>query len=149
MLKIQVSPLTMAMIMSEGNPKVLALVSILMRSRPGATGLVMCLFSNIRGMNLYTLYKECCNSNHFLFERTALLINSGVFSKKQIKENISSNNPIPFIDESLQIYGVPSLGEMFGPNHYKWKEFCEENKKSFINRFNKNFFEDSPKKYYK
>lgn len=143
-IKIKLNMLELAMMMSEGNPQALAAVTDLMHTQYGMMGLIMCLLSNIRGVELHRLYTKCCDCDPLIFERSSSMIKAGVFSKEQIRRNINSNNPIPFIDKSIVIEGVPNFGELFGPAHYKWNEYCNENRKSFIKRLN-----DKPKQYHK
>lgn len=150
MLKImEFKHVDMAFAMSEGNPKALAIVLSLMKNLYGMMGLILCDIANIRGMELYTLYTKCCDRNPFIFERTSAMLKTEVFSKEQFRRNIYSDNPIPFIDYDIKIEGVPPFGELFGPAHYKWKKYCDENRKSFSHRLNTKFFEDKPKKYHK
>lgn len=150
MLKImEFKHVDMAFAMSEGNPKALAVVLSLMKNLYGMMGLILCDIANIRGMELYTIYTKCCDRDPYKFERTSALIKTEVFTKEQVRRNIYSDNPIPFIDENIVIDGIPKYGELFGPAHYKWNEYCNANKSSFSKRLNQKFFEDKPKKYYK
>lgn len=139
----------MAFAMSQGNPIALSSVLELMHTKYGMMGLILCDLSNIRGMELHLLYKKCCDRNPYKFERTSSMINNKVFSEEQVRRNIYSNNPIPFIDDDINVEGVPKYGETFGPVHYKWDEYCMANRKSFSKRLNKNFFEEKNKKYIK
>ena len=145
----KIDMLNFAMTMSEGNPQALASVTTLMHTQYGMMGLILCHLANIRGVELHRLYKECCDCDPFIFERSSSMIQNGVFSKEQVRRNIYSNDPIPFVDESIEIYGVPDFGELFGPAHYKWKEYCDESRKSFSHRLNKKFFEEESKQYHK
>ena len=146
---VEFRPMTMAFAMSSGNPKALAVVMELIHSQYGMMGLLLCDIANIRGMELYTLYTKCCDRNPFIFERTSAMLKTEVFSKEQFRRNIYSDNPIPFIDYDIKIEGVPPFGELFGPAHYKWKEYCDESRKSFSHRLNKKFFEEESKQYHK
>ena len=41
---------------------------------------------------------------------------------------------MPFIDDVVEVDGVPPMDEDFGPEHPKWEEWCEAQKASFERR---------------
>ena len=89
----------------------------------------------IRGYRLHILFKDCCNSDMKIFDRTLAMIRDDVFTKDQIHKNLDrQENPIPFIDEEVKIDGVPDYGKFFGPGHPKWTIWTEAQKHSFKKR---------------
>ena len=58
-----------------------------------------------------------------------MVLESGIYSQEEIQGNLGLIRAIPFLDDSIQIDGVPSYGEEFGPKSSKWKEYLIANMK--------------------
>lgn len=86
----------------------------------------------IKGELIYRLSNDCCKCNKEKFKRTLTMLRCGIFTEEQIQLNLCLPFSIPFIDDSIVVEGVPNYGEDFGPDHKKWKEFCEVQKATYI-----------------
>ena len=103
----------------------------------GDEDVYFCDSLDIRGEKALKLLK-CCDDNSDKFNRTLSMFKCGIYSKEEIQANLNLDTPIPFIDDTIAIDGVPpyreSRGQFFGPADEKWKEFCAENKKVFLQK---------------
>ena len=133
-LTANTSAMDMFMIMSEGNPGALNVLMQMMNDPRDFMDILLCDSLDIRGSKLYMLNNDCCGRDINKFRRTLMMLRSGVFTDKQIHQNLELAYAIPFIDDNIKIEGVPPYGKDFGPTHEKWEEFCEKNKESFIER---------------
>lgn len=124
-------------IMSEGNPGAISVLAQMMENERGLLDVLLCDSYGIRGSKLYMLNNDCCNKNKDKFDRTLKMIRLGVFSYKEIQDNLNLSYAIPFIDDSIIIDGVPKYGEEFGPQDEKWEEYCDKNREVFVKKLNK------------
>ena len=127
---------SMLMTMSEGNPGAIRVLAEMMKNDKGILDILLCDSYDIRGSKLYMLNNDCCGRNKDKFNRTLKMIRLGVFSYKEIQDNLNLPYAIPFIDDNIVIDGVPQYGEDFGPNNEKWNEYCDKNRKEFIKKLN-------------
>lgn len=126
----------MIITMSENNIDAATTIMYIIKTPHGMEN-IFCLDSiNIRGSKIYTLYNNCCEKNSAKLDRTLTMIKCGIYEIEQIQENLNLTKAIPFIDDNLNIKGIPQYGKKFGPNHEKWEEFCQKNKETFINKLN-------------
>lgn len=124
----------MVMIMSEGNPGAMSVIMGMMQDLTGPRDILMLDSMDIRGSHLYMLNNDCCRRDPAKFKRTLMVLRSGVFTQEQIHENLERDYALPFIDDSIEMEGVPSYDDDFGPTHPKWDEWCEAQKESFRRR---------------
>lgn len=124
----------MVMIMSEGNPGAMSVIMGMMQDLTGPRDILMLDSMDIRGSHLYMLNNDCCRRDPTKFKRTLMVLRSGVFTQEQIHENLERDYALPFIDDSIEMEGVPSYDDDFGPTHPKWDEWCEAQKESFRRR---------------
>ena len=124
----------MVMTMSEGNPGAMSVIMGMMQDPTGLLNIFMLDSMDIRGSHLYMLNSDCCRRDPAKFKRTLMMFRSGVFTQEQIHENLERCYALPFIDDSIEMEGVPSYDDDFGPTHPKWDEWCEAQKESFRRR---------------
>ena len=124
----------MVMAMSEGNPGTMSVIMGMMQNPAGLLDILMLDSMDIRGSHLYMLNSDCCRRDPAKFKRTLMMFRSGVFTQEQIHENLERCYALPFIDDSIEMEGVPSYDDDFGPTHPKWGEWCEAQKESFRRR---------------
>lgn len=122
------------MTMCEGNPGAMMVLMGMMESPTGFMDILMLDSMDIRGSHLYTLNNDCCRRDPAKFKRTLMMLRSGVFTQEQIHENLERCRALPFIDDSIEMEGIPSYDDDFGPTHPKWDEWCEAQKESFRRR---------------
>ena len=126
------SMLEVLMVMSEGNPGALTvLVSMLEGSPMGFSDILMLDGMDIRGVKVYMLGNDCCGRDMSKLSRTLSMIRGGVFTKEQIHANLERCRALPFIDDSIEMDGVPPYGEFFGPGHPLWDDWCSVQKESY------------------
>ncbi len=135
-LTLNMDPMEMIMTMSEGNPGAINVLMEMMRNPRSFMDILLCDSLDIRGSKLYMLHNDCCRSDTNKFNRTLMMLRCGVFTDEQIHDNLNLIRALPFIDDSIEIEGVPPYGEEFGPRDEKWEEFCSKNKESFVKRLN-------------
>ena len=133
-IKSNMSMKEIVVTMSEGNPRALSVIMGMMQDPTGLLDIFMLDGMDIRGSHLYMLYNDCCQRDPAKFKRTLMLLSSGVFTQEQIHENLERCYALPFIDDSIEMEGVPSYNDDFGPTHPKWDEWCEAQKESFRRR---------------
>ncbi len=110
-------------VMSEGNPGAINVLKNIMEDENGLLSILVLDSLDIRGSKLWALYNDSCNKNKKKFKRTLKVLNCGVYSHEEIQNNLSAYYPVPFIDDSIKIKGVPTYDEDFGPGDPKWNEF--------------------------
>lgn len=120
--------------MSEGNPGAMSVIMGMLQSPTGPLDVLMLDSMDIRGSHLYMLNNDCCRRDPAKFQRTLMMFHSGVFTQEQIHENLERCYALPFIDDSIEMEGVPTYEEDFGPTHPRWDEWCEAQKESFRRR---------------
>ena len=109
------------MTMSEGNPGAVMVLMEMMRDPRSFLDILLCDTLDIRGSKLYMLHNDCCGRNTGKFNRTLMMLRDGVFTEEQIHQNLDLVRAIPFIDDNLEIDGIPPYGEDFGPGSLKSK----------------------------
>ena len=124
----------MVMAMSEGNPGAMMVMMGMMSDPTGLFDILMLDSMEIRGAKLYMLNNDCCGRDPAKFSRTLMMLRSGVFTREQINANLERCYALPFIDDSIEMDGVPPYGEEFGSDHPKWDEWCKAQRESFENR---------------
>ncbi len=132
-------------IMSEGNMgAAMVILQMLQDTDPRSFfDILLCDSHDIRGSKLYMLNNDCCGRDFGKFKRTLMMIRCGTFKEEQIHQNLDLVRAIPFIDEEIQIEGVPSYDVDFGPLDEKWDEYCAANKESFTKRLAKKVEEEN------
>ena len=124
----------MMMGMSEGNPGAMMVIREMMSDPARLFDILLLDSMEIHGAKLYTLNNDCCERDPSKFSRTLMMFQSGVFTQEQIHANLEQCHALPFIDDSIEMDGIPPYGEDFGPDHPKWDEWCKVQKESFENR---------------
>ena len=94
--------------MCENNHGALMIVLDMINRPESFLDLLLCDSLDIRGVKLYLLFNDCCNRSKEKFSRTLLMIRQGIFTEEEIQKNLSLTRAIPFIDDSLNISGIPS-----------------------------------------
>ena len=123
------------MTMCEGNPGAMMVLMGMMQSPTGFMDILMLDSRDLRGSHLYMLNNDCCGRDPNKFARTLMMIRSGVFTQEEIHHNLEDRcYAQPFIDDSIEIDGIPPYGEDFGPGHPKWDEWCKAQKESYERR---------------
>ena len=133
-IKGNMSITEVVMTMSGGNPSVMAVIVKMLEKPAGMLDILMLDSLDIRGTQLYMLCNDCCDCNPDKFRRTLMMIRCGTFTQEQIHANLKRWRALPFMDESIEIDGVPSFDENFGPSHPKWDEWCKAQRESFERR---------------
>lgn len=82
---------------------------------------------DIRGEKVWYLFSDCCKGNFGKFKRTLMALRDGAYSETKIQGNLELCKAIPFLDDSVQIEGVPSYDQFFGPGDPKWEEYIKAN----------------------
>ena len=124
----------MIVTMSEGNPGAVSVIMGILQDPFGLFEILMLDGMDIRGSKLYMLSNDCCQRDPAKLKRTLLMLRCGVFTQEQIHENLGRGYALPFIDDSIEMEGIPPYGEDFGPGDPKWDEWCEAQKESFRRR---------------
>lgn len=133
-INASMSTMEVVMTMSEGNPGAMSVIMNMIATPKGLLDLLLLDSLDIRGSHLYMLNNDCCGRSPERFDRTLMMLRSGVFTEEEIRANLDRTYAIPFIDDSIKMEGVPPYGEDFGPTHPKWDEWCEAQKESFNRR---------------
>lgn len=120
--------------MSDGNPGAMMVLMGMMQAPTGLMDILMLDSRDIRGLHLYMLNNDYCKRDPDKFSRTMMMIRFGVFTQEQIHKNLERCYALPFIDDSIELDGIPPYGEEFGPDHPKWDEWCEAQKESYERR---------------
>lgn len=130
------SIIDIVLVMSEGNPGAMQIVIEMLNDPRGLLDILLCDSLDIRGSKLYGLKNDCCKKNNDKFNRTLMMLRCGIFSDEEIQSNLNLPYSIPFIDDDIEIEGIPPYGKDFGPRDEKWAEFCQKNRESFIQKLN-------------
>ncbi len=129
------NPQDIILALSEGNLDALKVIArIIEEDSTGFFQLVLCNDLGITGERLAKLYSDCCDNNIGKMRRTIILLGYQVFPQEQVEENLDLDTPIPFIDDSIVIEGVPPYGEDLLPQDAKWQEYCDAVLERFIAR---------------
>ncbi len=124
----------MITIMGEGNLGAVSAIVEILQDTYGLYDVLSLDSMDIRGSRLYMFYSVCCQRDPAKFKRTLVMLRMGVFTLEQIHENLGRGYALPFIDDSIEMDGVPPYGEYFGPGCPRWDEWCEAQKESFRRR---------------
>lgn len=125
-------------IMSYGDKEIYEVLKCLIRRPRGYTDLRVLDNLNIRGPRIITFFTKCCDSNEGKIERTiAMFMEDDLFTAEEIQENVNSQNPIPFIDESKNPEGTPDYPNRMHFNTPLWYDFCQAQKEYFDIRMEK------------
>lgn len=120
----------MMMVMSEGNPGALNVLMQMMQDPRSFMDILLLDSLDIRGSKIWMLYSDSCGKNTGKFNRTLMALRCGAYSQEEIQGNLGLCYAMPFLDDSIQIEGVPSYDEDFGPTHDKWDEYLKANKEA-------------------
>ena len=132
-IKSDMSVYDVIRVMSEGNPGAMKVIMEMLQEPTGFLKLLVLDSMDIRGARLYMLHNDCCGRNMKKFNRTLELLNYGVFSHDEIMANLNVNAyALPFIDDELDIEGIPSYDEEFSYSHEKYEEFATMNRKNLL-----------------
>ena len=118
----------MMMVMSEGNPGALTVLMQMMQNPTSFFDVLLLDSLDIRGSKIWMLYSDSCGKNTGKFNRTLMALRCGAYSQEEIQGNLGLCYAMPFLDDSIQIEGVPSYDEDFGPTHDKWDEYIKANR---------------------
>lgn len=118
----------MMMVMSEGNPGALTVLMQMTQDPRSILDILLLDSLGIRGSKIWMLYSDSCGKNARKFNRTLMVLRSGAYTQEEIQGNLGLCYAMPFLDDSIQIEGIPSYDEDFGPSHDKWDEYIKANK---------------------
>lgn len=133
-IKDGMSVMDMVLAMSEGNLGAMMVIKGMVEDPVGSLDILLLDKMGIYGSRIYMLHNDCCNCNPGKFKRTLMMLRCGVFSKEEVDANLKLIYAIPFIDDGIEMDGVPSYDEDFYPDDPKWGEWCEAQKESFKKR---------------
>lgn len=120
------------MVMSEGNPGALTVLMQMIQNSRGFTDILLLDTLDIRGSKVWMLYSDSCGKNEGKFNRTLKALRCGAYSEEEIQENLGLCYAVPFLDDSVQMEGIPSYDEEFGPTDSKWDEYIKANREVVV-----------------
>lgn len=126
------SIMDMMMTMSEGNPGALTVLMQMMQDPRGFMDILLLDTLDIRGSKVWMLYSDSCDKNTGKFNRTLMALSCGAYSEEEIQENLGLCYALPFLDDSIEMEGVPSYDEEFGPMDAKWDEYLKANREVVV-----------------
>lgn len=126
------SIMDMMMTMSEGNPGALTVLMQMMQDPRGFMDILLLDTLDIRGSKVWMLYSDSCDKNTGKFNRTLMALRCGAYSEEEIQENLGLCYALPFLDDSIEMEGVPSYDEEFGPMDAKWDEYLKANREVVV-----------------
>ena len=126
------SIMDLMMVMSEGNPGALTVLMQMIQAPRGFMDILLLDTLDIRGSKVWMLYSDSCGKNEGKFNRTLMALRCGAYSEEEIQENLGLTYALPFLDDSIQIEGVPSYDEKFGPMDAKWDEYLKANREVVV-----------------
>ncbi len=102
----------------------------------------LCLAKKIIGSEFARLF-ELCGSNVEKMRRTIMFLSTGAISEKDIHTNLTSNNSIPFFDDSIIVGKLPDYNSLLllSKDTTKeetvdaWIEFCQRQRDNFYERY--------------
>lgn len=133
----------MMMVMSEGNPGALTVLMQMMQDFNGILNILLLDSLNIRGSKIWGLYSDCCGKNVGKFNRTLMALRVGTYTQEEIQGNLGLCYSLPFLDDSIQIEGIPSYDQEFGPMDVKWNEYLEANREVVVPKINERIAAES------
>lgn len=126
------SMMDMMMVMSEGNPGALTVLMQMMQDPRSIMDILLLDSLDIRGSKIWMLYSDSCGKNVGKFNRTLMALRGGAYTQEEIQGNLGLCYALPFLDDSIQIEGVPSYDKEFGPTDAKWEEYLKANRESVV-----------------
>lgn len=120
----------MMMVMSEGNPGVLTVLIEMMQDPKGLLDILLLDTLDIRGSKIYKLYSDSSGKNEGKFNRTLMALRC--LFKRRNQGNLGLTYVLPFLEDSIQMEGVPSYNEEFGPMDAKWDEYLKANREVVV-----------------
>lgn len=126
----------MMMVMSEGNPGALNVLMQMMQDPRSIMDILLLDSLDIRGSKIWMLYSDSCGKNNGKFNRTLMALRVGAYTQEEIQGNLGLCYALPFLDDSIQIEGVPSYDQEFGPMDAKWNEYIKANREAMIPKIN-------------
>ena len=120
----------MLMVMSEGNVGALNVLMNMMKNDPFGFFSILPLDSmDIRGEQIWRLYKDCSGENFDKFMRTIDVLRLGGYTEEERTANLTNEYySIPFLDDETIDQGFPEYSEEFGPVDDNWDEYVEANR---------------------
>lgn len=128
-----------ALTLSEGNPLAFQVLMQLISTEKfnGLQDMMLLDVFQIQGEKIWKLYHDSCQENLNKFNRTMKVFTSSGYTKCEIQDNLNLTNAIPFLDDSIQIPGVPSYEDTsFGPCEVLWNDYVLENRKVVLPKIN-------------
>lgn len=125
---------------SEGNPEAIRVMKEMLKNPNGLMDILLLDSIDIRGSKIWLIYNDCCNQDMNKYNRTIKALIGGAFSEEEIQENLElgkTSHSIPFLDDSVNIEGVPSYEEHFDQAGEKWDEYIEANRTIFVPKLKK------------
>ena len=102
----------------------------------------ICFAKKIIGNEFAKLF-ELSDSNAEKMRRTIMFLSTGAISEKDIHTNLTSNNPIPFLDDNIVVENLPDYSSflLLSKENTKretidaWIEFCQRQRDNFSEKF--------------
>lgn len=126
----------MMMVLSEGNPGALTILTKMMNDPRSIMDILLLDSLDIRGSKIWMLYSDSCDKNVGKFNRTLMALRSGAYTQEEIQGNLGLCYALPFLDDSIEIEGVPSYDQEFGPMDAKWDEYLKANREAIVPKIN-------------
>lgn len=130
------SMMDMMMVMSEGNPGAITVLMQMMQDPRSILDILLLDSLDIRGSKIWMLYSDSCGKNVGKFNRTLMALRGGAYTQEEIQGNLGLCDALPFLDDSIQIEGVPSYDQEFGPMDAKWDEYIKANREAIVPKIN-------------
>lgn len=118
--------------MSQGVPGALSVLLRMLEEPNGISDIRLLDALGINGSKIWYLFNDSCGQNMDKFRRTLMAFRCGAYSDEQIQANLESGCAVPFLDDSIQIEGVPPYDKEFGPKDSKWSKYIKANKDAVV-----------------
>jgi len=107
------------------------LINLLSQRTNGIFDIDLLYSLGINDDELFRLWDSCCKRNITVFSDTLVMFRQYYYKEDEIHDNLTSNKPIPFIDESIP---RPIPSKEIESDNIKWYTYYQENRSLFIER---------------
>lgn len=122
------------MVMSEGNVGAVNVLVNMLKNDPFGFLNILALDSmDIRGEQIWRLYKDCSGENIDKFIRTIDVLRLGGYTEEERIANLTNEYySIPFLDDETINQGFPDYSEDFKPSDDNWDEYVKANRQLVV-----------------
>lgn len=133
-IKLNMTMEEMLMVMSEGNVGALNVLMNMILKDFHNIGIIFALDSmDIRGEQIWRLYKDCSGENLDKLSRTIDVLRLGGYTEEERTANLTYGySSIPFLEDETLKEGFPDYSEEFRPSDDKWDEYVEANRELVV-----------------